>query len=250
VDFVASGPSDVVMAQGRGQNVVALTSGYRGFAASIVISKVAADKAGVSGTSPISARLKALDGLTIASTSAGSTFTVGLKTAAESAGAKVNVVYMAQPAMVAAFQRGIIDGFTVSAPYYVVPVTNGSGVMWVSGPKGEFPKMSAPANSSVLMAKREFAEANPDLIKRVTAVFSDFWKAIDERPADVKAAIAKLWPDLDAKTIDIVFEAEAPGFKAKPLTIDDMQHEIDFMKLGKIELPHGDRLNPAAMLFP
>lgn len=250
VDFVTSGPSDVVMAQGRGQNVVALTSGYRGFAASIVISKAAAEKSGVSATAPINERLKALNGLKIASTTAGSTFTVGLKTATEGVGAKVDVVYMAQPAMIAAFQRGLIDGFTVSAPYYVQPVLSGSGVMWVSGPKGEFPKASAPANSSVLMVKREFAEANPELMKKVTAVFTDFWKAVEERPADVKAAIAKIWPDLDAKTIDMVFEVEAPGFKAKPLTVDEMRHEIAFMKLGGIDLPQADRLNPAAMLFP
>jgi ABC-type nitrate/sulfonate/bicarbonate transport system substrate-binding protein len=250
LDFVTSGPSDVVVAQGRGQDIVALTSGYRGFAASIVISKAAAEKSRVSASAPINDRLKALNGLKIASTSAQSTFTVGLRSSAESVGAKVDVVYMAQPAMIAAFERGIIDGFTVSAPYYVQPVLTGSGLMWVSGPKGDFPKMTSPANSSVLMVKRDFAAANPDLMKRVTSVFTDFWKVVEERPLDVKAAIAKIWPDLDTKTIDLVFETEAPGFKAKPLTVEDMRHDIEFMKNGGIDLPQADRLDPAKMLFP
>jgi ABC-type nitrate/sulfonate/bicarbonate transport system substrate-binding protein len=69
LDFVTSGPSDVVLAQANGQELVALTNGYRGFAASIVISKAAAQKAGIPPTAPIPERFKALDGLKIASTS-------------------------------------------------------------------------------------------------------------------------------------------------------------------------------------
>lgn len=250
IDFATSGPSDVVMAQSRGQKLVVLTSGYRGFAASVVLSKTAAEKAGVSPNAPIAQRLKALDGLRIASTSSGSTFTVAVKTAAESVGAKANFVYMAQPAMIAAFRRGLIDGMTVSAPYYIAPIAEGLGYIWISGPKGEFPSKNSPVNSSVLITRRDFAEANPDLMKRVTAVFEDLWKAFDERPAEVRAAMAKLWPEVDAKTLDAVLQAEAPAFKAKPVTAADMAHDIAFMKLGGVPLPQGDQLNPAAMLFP
>ena len=250
VDFVTTGPSDVVSAQGQGQKVVVLTSGYRGFAATLVLSKAAAEKVRVSPTAPVAQRLKALDGLTIATTSASSTFAVGPKSATESVGAKMNFTYMAQPAMVAALRRGVIDGFIASAPYYLQPSTDGTGVIWIHGPKGEWPRLSAPVNSSVLIVKREFADANPDLMKRVIAVFADFWKAVEERPADVKAAMAKLWPDLDAKTLDLLFASESQGFKAGPVSADDMAQEIAFMKLGGVNLPQMDRLNPAAMVFP
>lgn len=250
LDFVTTGPSDVVLAQGNGQDVVAITNGYKGFAANIVISKAVQQKSGVAANAPIKERLKVLNGLTIASTSSGSTFTVGLKTAAESVGSKVNVVYMAQPAMIAAFQTGAIDGFTVSAPYYVQPVLAGTGVMWVSGPRGDFPSDNAPANSSVVIAKRDFVVANPELTKRVVAVFEDFWKAVEERPAEVKVAMKKLWPDMDDKTLDVVFDVEAGGFKAKRLTVDDMAHDIAFMKLGGVALPKADSLDPRKMLYP
>ncbi len=249
VNFVTTGPSDVVVAQGRGLKIVALTAVYRGFAATIVLSKEAAAKTGVSPTAPIEARLKALNGLKIATTSASSTFAIAPKAATEGVGANINFVYMAQPAMVAALQRGIVDGITVSAPYYVPPVLAGTGVIWVSGPRGDFPKAAAPVNSVVVLVQQAFATANPELMKQVSASFADVWKAIDERPADVKAAMAKIWPDLDAKTIDLVFETEGPGFKAQPLTVDEMAHEIAFMKLGGADLPRGDSLDPAAMIF-
>jgi ABC-type nitrate/sulfonate/bicarbonate transport system substrate-binding protein len=250
VDFVTTGPSDVVSAQGMGQKVVALTAGYRGFAATLVLSKAAVEKVKVSPTAPVAARLKALDGLTIATTSASSTFAVGPKSAVEGVGAKMNFTYMAQPAMVAALKRGVIDGFIASAPFYLQPIIDGSGVIWIQGSKGEWPPKSAPVNSVVVIVKRDFADANPELMKRVTSVFMDLWKAMDERPADVKAAMAKLWPDLDAKTLDLVFESEAGGFKAKPVTVEDMAQEIAFMKLGGVNLPQMDRLNPAEMIYP
>lgn len=250
VDFVTTGPSDVVSAQGQGQKVVALTSGYRGFAATLVLSKAAAEKVRVSPTAPVAERLKALDGLTIATTSASSTFSVGPKSAVESVGAKMNFTYMAQPAMVAALRRGVIDGFIASAPFYLQPASDGTGVIWIQGSRGDWPAKSAPVNSVVVIVKRDFADANQDLMKRVVAVFADFWKAMDERPADVKAAMAKLWPDLDAKTLDLVFASEAGGFKAKPVTVEDMAQEIAFMKLGGVNLPQMDKLNPAEMIYP
>lgn len=250
VDFVTSGPSDIVMAQSRGQKLVALTGAYHGSAATVVLSKAAAEKAHVAPTAPVADRLKALDGLTIASTSSGSTLTVTVKTAAESVGAKVNFVYMSQPAMVASFRRGLVQGFTVAAPYYIAPVNEGSGYVWLSGPRGDFPRQFAPVNSVVLIARREFAEANPDLVRRMVAVFADLSKAFDERPAAVKAAMAKLWPDLDAATLDMVIASEGRALKGAPVSVADMAQEVDYMKRGGVPLPNAEQLNPAAMVFP
>jgi ABC-type nitrate/sulfonate/bicarbonate transport system substrate-binding protein len=250
VDFVSTGPSDVVLSHGNGQNVVVVANGYRGFAANIVISKAAQERSGVAPNAPVAERLKVLGDLRIATTSAASTFAVGPRSAIEGVGGKVNFTYMAQPAMVAAFQRGLIDAFVVASPYYVTPIRNGSGLMWISGPRGDFPQASAPANSSVIIARREFADANPELMKRIAAVFADFSKAIDERPAEVKAAMRKLWPDLDQETVDFVFEVERGGFRASPVTVEDMARDIAFMKLGGVALPQADRLDPAKMVLP
>jgi hypothetical protein len=58
VDFATTGPTDVVFAQGRGQRLVALTNGYRGLAATLVISKAIAEKAKVAPNAPIAERPK------------------------------------------------------------------------------------------------------------------------------------------------------------------------------------------------
>jgi ABC-type nitrate/sulfonate/bicarbonate transport system substrate-binding protein len=246
VDFVTTGPSDVISAHARGMRLVVLTSGYRGFAATAVLSKAVAERLGVSPNAPVAARLKALDGLRIATTSASSTFAVGPKSAIEGVGGKATFTYMAQPAMVAAFKKGVIDGYIASAPYYLAPVADGSGYIWINGPKGDWPKESAPVNSVVLIAKGDFADANADLMRRMRAVFADFWKVVEDRPNDVKAAMMKLWPDLDATSLNQIFETERPGFKASAVTANDMVQEAAFMKLGGASVP--SPLNAASML--
>jgi ABC-type nitrate/sulfonate/bicarbonate transport system substrate-binding protein len=156
---------------------------------------------------------------------------------------------MAQPAMVAALETGAIQGFMAGSPIYARPVINGSGVIWLNGPKGEFPQQFTPANAVTLNTRRDFAEANRDLMQRLIAVFSDLAKATDERPADVKAAITKLFPEIDAKTLDLLYETESRGFKAKPLTAEDMAREIAFVKVSGMDLPNVDTLDPTKMVF-
>ena len=68
----------------------------------------------------------------------------------------------------------------------------------------------------------DFVDANPATrCERVAAVFADLSKAFDERPADVKAAVAKLFPDLD-QTLDLCFDASRWPGTLKPLRQRDM----------------------------
>ena len=60
------------------------------------------------------------------------------------------------------------------------------------------------------MTKRDYALANPELIKRVTAAFTDFGKAVAETPAQVKATIARVFPSLEEKTLDLIFRDLTP----------------------------------------
>ena len=250
LNIVVTGPTDVVIGQARGQKLVTIASAYSGFSAVLVLSKATVDKLGVSPNAPVAERLKALDGLVIGSPSATSTYTFAVKPSATAAGAKVNMTYIAQPGMLAALESGAIAGFISSAPFYTQPVLRGSGVIWISGPKGEFPPQYSPANAVTVNTRLDFAQAHPDLIKRITAVLADFAKAVDERPNEVKAAIAKLFPNLDAKTLDLFFATESGSFKTKPITAQDMAREINFVKASGVDLPQLDKLDPASLIFP
>jgi ABC-type nitrate/sulfonate/bicarbonate transport system substrate-binding protein len=246
--IINSGVPELIVAQSRGQKIVAIVNTYAGFATSLVLAKSVADKLAVSPTAPLKDRLKALDGVIVASTSATAVGTVAFKGAAQAAGANVRFAYMAQSAMPAAIDSGAVQGFTSSAPYWAIPVSKGMGVLWLSGPKGEFPAEFTPGLTAQLQMTREYAEANPALIKNLLAVFADLTGMIDERPADVKAAVAKLYPELDPATLELLFATESLGWKGKPLTVKEMEHEVAIVKSTGV-LPQVERVDAAAMVL-
>jgi ABC-type nitrate/sulfonate/bicarbonate transport system substrate-binding protein len=250
IKIALAGPGELVVAQARGQNVVAIANTYRGLGATLVLSKATADKLGVSPSAPAAERLKALEGLLIGSTSATATYTVALRGAAKSVGANVRFAFMGPIAMGPALETGAIEGFFTSAPYWAPPVVKGQGVIWLSGPKGEVPDEFAPANSVSIMVMRDYAEANPGLMKKLKAVIDEFTKTVDERAADVKAVTAKLFPDVDAPTLELLFASESVAWKTRPPSAKDMAREIEFVKSSGAPLPQIDNLSPASLMYP
>ena len=246
--FINAGVSDLIIAQSHGQKVVAVANTYGGFATSMVLSKTVADKLGVTSSSPPSVRLKALDGLVIATTSATAIGTVVYNAGAKSVGATMRVTYIAQDSMPAALESGAIQGFSSSAPYWGIPVSKGLAILLFRGPAGEFPAEYTPGVTAQLQTMREYADANPALIKNIQAIFADLATAIDKRPADVKAAVAKLYPGLDASVLDLLFTTESLGWKGNPLTAKEMAHEISIVK-ATVSLPHEfDAVDPGSLL--
>ncbi len=246
---VLGGAGEHVAAVARGQQVVVLTNVYWGLAASIVLAKDVADKTGVSPTAPARDRLKALDGLLIAVPSATSTYTNSFRGAAEALGAKMRFTYMAQPAMVAALESGAVQGYSAGAPFWGSQVQRGKAVVWVSGPKGELPQENMPASITGFHATKAFAEANPDLMRRVIDSYRTFSDILEKTPGEVRAAFGRLYPEQDPATLDLLFEAERPAWRARDVTPAHMKQEIAFMLASGVQLPGIDKVDPASMIF-
>ena len=250
IDVAITGSADAIAPHARGQNVVIIADLFRGLTASLVIAKPVADRLGVSPTAPIAERLKALDGLTIATTAPTSPFPIAYGQAAKAVGATIKFTYMALPAMQAAMESGAIQGFTGTAPYWTFSVLRGTGVFWINGPRGELPSQYLPVAAGILSAMRPFCEAHSDIVRGIAAATQDLADAFDTRPNDVKAAIGRVFPEFSSELVDLLFEAEGPAFKTKPLTAADMAREIAFVKLGGTNLPGIDSIKPADLIYP
>lgn len=152
-----SGAGELIAAQARGQPVVAVVNTAGGLTGTVVLSRSVVERLGVAPAAPIQQRLKALDGVLIASTTATSAYTVSVRSAAKEAGADVRFTYMAQPAMTAALDAGAVQGSIAGAPFWASPVVKGTGVVWISGPKGELTGRFVPVSSGNIQVMREFA---------------------------------------------------------------------------------------------
>lgn len=225
VQFAGSGPSQALTARARRQELVIVANLYRGLSGSLVLSKAAIDKTGVKPDAPVAQRIKALDGMTVASPSATSAYTGPIKNAAEQQGVKVRLVYMAQPAMPAAIETGAIQGMIAAVPFSTVPVIKGTGLLWISGPKAEFPAEFMPTSSACLQTTEAYAKANPDVVKRLQDMVLELAKVIQEHPAEAKAALGRAYPDFDPATLDQAFATDSANW-AKPIfTVADMEQE-------------------------
>jgi ABC-type nitrate/sulfonate/bicarbonate transport system substrate-binding protein len=246
---VVCGPADLISLRAHGQDVLAVEPTYVGLGVNLILDKALAAKLGVSPSAPVQERLKALDGLVIGTTSPTTVATVSLKQAAEAAGAKIRFAYLTQPAFFAALQTGAIQGHIGGAPFWAPSIIQGVGIQWINGSKGEFPPQFAPGISSLLATRADVAKSDPDFVRRVAAVFVDLGRAVKEHPPDVKAAIAKLYPAFDAKTIDLLFDSEAGAWVTAPITAQQIAHEIVMLKATGAAPSDVDKIDPASMVF-
>lgn len=249
VEFSTTGISEVIAATARNQPLVVVANLYNGLAGALVLAKPVADRLGVKADAPIAQRLKALDNVLLASVSKISSLTIAYKGAANANGAEPRFSYMAVGAMGAALESGAIEGAVVTAPFWALQVLKGTGVLWLSPARGDLGKEFMPTTAAVTATTKALAESDPALVRKVALVFDDLAAAFTQRPAEVKAAIARLYPELDAKTLDLVFDMEAKAFAAKIMTPADVEHDIKHMKLSGLDLGPIDKVDPASVLF-
>ena len=248
-DFAVTGISEVVAAKSRGQSLMVVANHYNGLAGSVILSKSVVDRLGVKADAPVADRLKALNNVLLASTSKISSLTIATKGAANAAGAEPRFSYMAIGAMGAALESGAVEGAVITAPFWAMQVLKGTAVLWINPARGDLAREHMPTTASITAASKATVDANPELARKVAAVFDDLAAAFAERPTEVKAAISRLYPELDAATLDLVFSLEAKAFSAKVMTPDDVKHDIVHMKQSGMDLGPIDTVDPASVLM-
>lgn len=246
-EFTSAGPGEVLAAKLRNQNIVIVANIYRGLSGSLVLAKPVAERLGALPS--VAAKLKALDGLSIATPSATSAYTHPYKGAAEAQGSHPRFVYMAQPAMVAALQAGAVQGFIAGAPFSTTSVTSGAGVLWISGPKGELPARDLPASSACIETSEAFAAAHPDVVRRMQASFTALAAFLRDQPAEAQRLLGLAYPQLDAATLQSVFGDEAPNWARPIMTEADVAQEIA-IQLASGTLKGVASVAPSSILVP
>jgi ABC-type nitrate/sulfonate/bicarbonate transport system substrate-binding protein len=248
VNFAIAGPPEALAARARKQDILIAGNLYRGLAGSIVVLKTKAAQFNVKADAPIADRLRALNGLRVAFPSATSSLLGPLRSAADTAGSKIQYTYMAQPAMVAALETGAIDAMMASYPFAGVPVLKGTGVIWIDGPAGDLPEAAQPTSSSSLLTSGAYAKANSDVVKRMQQAIIESGEFIKNKPDEAKRALAVGYKDLDQKAIDIAFAEQWRNWTQPRFSAADIAHEIVLLeKSGQI--PGLRDIDPQAMLL-
>ena len=96
---------------------------------------------------------------------------------------------------------------------------------------------------------RPFAEANPDVMRRIIASYQAFSDILERSPAEVRAALGRLHPDVEASAMDVLFEAEKDAWRMRPNSVESMRHEIAFVRNSGVSYPGLDALDPATLIY-
>ncbi|HEU0168163.1 MAG TPA: ABC transporter substrate-binding protein, partial [Chloroflexota bacterium] len=229
----SSALGDVLGAVQQGQDIKTFAGMVLGVDGDLVIKKSVAQKLGISDSTPLDQRVKALKGLKLAISTPGSGTDTELRFVLSQNGLKPEQdVQILTTGSVensqATYAKGAADGASLSSPNAQEALLNNDGFAAVD--YTQVPDFKTQ-QSIGLWATSKWLDANSDTAARVTAAI---WKALDyiqKNPKDAGEVVRKgAWAQLDQNVFDLAWSSETklltPTPEVKP---DGLKSLIDFV---------------------
>jgi NitT/TauT family transport system substrate-binding protein len=170
---------------------------------------------GVTPTSSIADRLKALKGMTITLPAEGSTSNLTFRAMLTEVGlnpdSDVKLVAISDSqANVTTTREGRADGYVFSPPVTTVAQADGFGQRWLAF--YEDPSM-AGVYTILIIVSPDYLKQHADTVEAFLRATDKAFQALqDDKAAAAKAVKAKWFADLDQKTFDLAFDAMVPVY--------------------------------------
>lgn len=230
-------PSSALGAANKGADAVAFGAIMTEVALNIVLHKETAEKLGLSPESPTAERFKALKGLKIGVTGAGSATHQVAQYALKQAGLDperdATIVFVnSNEDMQAAYKSKRVDALVTANPVSDLLVQEGSFLL-VDGAAGAYPTLRGMAHI-VLVAKKAWLAPDANRVMRLLTAIRDAEAAIHDDKLSTKARDLvhdKYFAELDRKVFDQAWQSVRPAIAKSPsIAPDAMQRNIDFLK--------------------
>jgi NitT/TauT family transport system substrate-binding protein len=204
----------------------------------LVLRKDVADATGITASTPVAERAKAMKGKTIAIDGVGSIVHAWQRYVTNRGGLDVEkdvrIAPMSPPSMLAALTSKAIDGYTTSMPYTTEAVVKGAAVMLASS-TFDAPEL-LPFAYALVYSRPDFCKEKRDLCARVARAYIGAAKMIQERPDEVyetvlKARFAKMDPELLAAAWKVAQTAHAKDIR---VTVAQLEHSQKVSLDGKL----------------
>lgn len=248
-EFATGSVEAALVATTQGYSMLTPIRLYSGLNASMVVSQAfvqQAAKSGITPNSPVADRLKALNGSTLACPSVSSPFTVALNDSLSTVGASAKLSYVGTEEQVAVFARHSVEGEMMSSPDAEQGIEEGGGMVWISGPGGQFPGYSANYFSAPLTVSASFYQKNPQAVTRVAAALIAASDMVKNDQAAAKAIMRKLNPDLSDALFNQVWQSNEVALTNPVPTAPDIAQVIaKFSGPGSAQVK---KIDPSTML--
>lgn len=168
--------------------------------AEVILSANTVQKLGLAPTAPIEDRIRALKGLNLVTSAPGSaiyTLSDAMLQTVDLSIADVNYRTLADvTAMIEAIRNDQIDGAIWVIGSLAQLLVEGQGVRWISLARGDVSEYEGLPFVTVF-ARRDWVEANPDLVQRIQAAYAEAIARLKDDPAKSSKLIKdKFFPDM------------------------------------------------------
>jgi NitT/TauT family transport system substrate-binding protein len=236
-DVYIGAPSSALGAANKGADAVVFGGIINEVALNIVVHKALAEKLGLGAASPILDRFRALKGLKIGVTGAGSATHQIAQYALKAAGLNperdATIVFVnSNEDMNAAYQSKRIDAVVTASPASDQLIKEGSFLL-ADGSGGAYPTLKGMAHV-VLVGKKRWISAVPERTTRLLTAIQSAELAIhdDGTTAKVRDLVHdKYFTQLDRKVFESAWDNVKPAIALTPeIASDAIQRNIDFLK--------------------
>ena len=226
--------SNNVEAALKGRPMVAFAALMDQYANDLVIRKDVAAKKGVGPKTPLMAKIKALSGLKIGITAAGSATDDTVRWLVRQAGLDpdrdIEIVPLKEESTaLGAIKQGAIDAMLFPSPAPDRAIADGTAISLVNFARGEVPALRGYLFIT-LMATRAWLDANAPVATGMTRAIARAETMLQRDPAQAKATLRPFFSGMDDATFDLSFQANLPAYAPTPeITQGGFKAVLDFM---------------------
>ena len=236
VEFSFTTGDNVILAQQEGKRLLMVMSGLNKVFINWAIHKEAAKAKGISESTPLTDKIKALKGLTVGVTNPGA-LTAHLaafviRKAGYNPQQDVQIIPIgAGPTWLAALENRKVDTALTAPPVPETAISRGFAIMFINNAKGEDPSIPEFLMEN-LIARPETVAKDPDLVRRMVRALTraNQWalKSTPEQVADaLKPSMGATAPDLLLTGVKSVLPALSPDGRTSERSVQITQDILE-----------------------
>jgi NitT/TauT family transport system substrate-binding protein len=210
----------------EGGSLVAASNLFAKLDIHVVISKDAMAKTGIKDDMPTDEKVKRMKGLRLGITSPGSTTDTNIRTIFKSRGLDPDQMVQLQPVgggsnMLAAFEKGLLDGFVWSAPQPQVAVNRDHATIIIDPFRGDLPEQEG-VPYLVMAINRDMEKKNADVLHKTMRALTKGMLFAHKNPDQALNYVQAHFPEFDKDVLKSVWKSYLKGIPQTPVISQDL----------------------------
>jgi NitT/TauT family transport system substrate-binding protein len=229
-----------IKSQAEGADLVAFANLLNDWSMVVVLSNDAIKKAGIELAMPVDEKIKRLAGLKLGITSPGSSTDVSIRKMLLARNMVPDQVVKLQPlgdgtAILAAFDKKLVDGFVFAAPVPEIVEARGLGKIVVNPMAREVPEQVGVPYAVMATSRATFAK-KPEVIRAAARALTKALIFAHERPEETLKIMQHYFPDVEAPIITRIVTTYRGALPSTPvISREAVAKTVAFMNIGAPE---------------